>query len=337
MMRTLLRSGIVAVLTIVAATAAVGQEVTLRMAILGGVAKSAYGVTMLMVPETITKATNGRVKVELYDSLIPGTQLANAVRDGTVDMIGSVHVFLTGEEPRFGVGHLPGLLSNAQEYKKALDAYLGSLIAEAWDKRYNGHALTDGLWYDAPHFSNKPLAKLEDFKGLKVRTHNPEAAAMLVAIGAQPTRIAPGEMVTALQKGVIDALSTEYGSALSLGVQDGAKYASVWDFSVNLGWTVVINKESWAKLPQDLRAQISAGMKDLQERRFASYEAERTAIKEAMIKAGITFVPVDPAEQKKALSDKNVAEIYAGWYKRAASVGVDGPAVVAKIRQILGK
>lgn len=320
-----------------AVSGASAQEITLKMAILGGVGKSAYGVTMAQVPDAISKATDGKVKVEIYDSLVPGTQLANAVRDGTVDMIGSVHVYLTGEEPRFSIGHLPGLLTNAEEYKKVLDAYMQGLISEAWDTRYNAHLLATGLWYDAPHFSNKPIKTLADFKGLKVRTHNPEAAAMLVAIGAQPTQIAAGEMVAALQRGVIDALSTEYGSALSLGVQDAAKYAAVWDFSVNMGWTVAINNEAWAKIPDDLKGKISAGMKELQEARFAAYEGEREAIRKEMTSAGVEFVAVAPEEQKKAFSPENVKSIYDGWYDRAKKVGIDGPAVIEKIRGILGK
>lgn len=318
-------------------TTAGAQEITLRMAILGGVGKSAYGVTMSQVPEAISKATDGRVKVDIYDSLIPGTQLANSVREGTIDMIGAVHVYLTGEEPRFGIGHLPGLLTTSEEYKTVLDAYMADLIEEAWDTRYNSHALAHGIWYDAPHFSNKPLKTLEDFKGLKIRTHNPEAAAMLTAIGAHPTQIAAGEMTTALQRGVIDALSTEYGSALSLGVQEAAAYASVWDFSVNLGWTVAINKNSWSKIPDDLKEQITQGMKAFQEARFAAYEGERAAITKEMTDAGVEFVPVAPEEQQKAFTEENVKGIYDGWYARAQSVGVDGPAVIAEIRKILGK
>lgn len=322
---------------LLATSTASAQEVTLRMAILGGVGKSAYGVSMAQVPDAISKATDGRVKIELYDSLIPGTQLANAVRDGSVDMIGAVHVYLTGEEPRFGIGHLPNLLRTSEEYKTVLDAYMADLIADAWQTRYNGHALAHGLWYDAPHFSNKPLKTLEDFRGLKIRTHNPEAAAMLTAIGAQPAQIAAGEMTAALQRGVIDALATEYGSALSLGVQDAASYAAVWDFSVNTAWTLVINEDAWAKIPEDLQVQITEGATAFQEARFEAYEGERAAIRDAMTEAGVEFVDVAPEEQERAFSDEYMEGIYEGWYERAQTVGADGPAIVSRIKEILGK
>ncbi|MFO1188742.1 MAG: TRAP transporter substrate-binding protein DctP [Alphaproteobacteria bacterium] len=319
------------------AVPASAQQISLRMAILGGVGQSGYGEAMTGVPDVMAKATNGRVKVEIFDSLIPATQLGNAIRDGRIDMIGGVHPFLSGEEPRFTIGHLPGLIRNAAEYKKVLDAYMADVITEAWAKRYNGTALAHGIWYEAPHFSNKPITKLSDFKGLKVRSHNAEAAQMLTAIGAQPTQIAPGEMAGALQRGVIDALSTEYGSAVSLGMQDAAKYMENWEFSVNLGWTVVMNTAVWEKLPNDVKTQIRTGMKAFQEDRFATYDANSEKKKQILLSKGMVLVDVPPEEQAKAFTDQNVQAIYAGWYDRAKTIGVDGPAIVARVRQILGK
>lgn len=335
-MKTLIGAAL-AMLAFAVAAPAQAQQTTLRMAILGGVAQSGYGEAMLGVPEAISKATNGKVKVEIFDSLIPPTQLANALRDGRIDMIGGVHPYLTGEEARFGIGHLPGLMNSMEEYKVVLDAYMGDLIAQAWKTRYNGHVVTHGVWYENPHFSNKPLATLADFKGLKIRTHNAEAAQMLTLVGAHPTQIAASEMTGALQRGVIDALSTEWGSAVSLNVQDGAKYMAVWNFSVNLGWSVVFNNAVWEKLPADAKQQITAGMKAYQEERFANYRANSAKKRDALVAKGITFVEVPAAEQQKAFTEDNIKAVYAGWYERAAKVGVDGPAVVAKIREILKK
>lgn len=325
------------VIALLGAMPGYAQQISLRMAILGGVGQSGYGEAMTGVPEAFAKATNGRVKVEIFDSLIPATQLGNAIRDGRIDMIGGVHPFLSGEEPRFTIGHLPGLIRNAAEYKKVLDTYMAEVITEAWAKRYNGTALAHGIWYEAPHFSNKPIAKLEDFKGLKVRSHNAEAAQMLTAVGAQPTQIAPGEMAGALQRGVIDALSTEYGSAVSLGMQDAAKYMQNWEFSVNLGWTVVMNTAVWDKLPADVKTQISTGMKAYQEERFAKYDANSEQKKAILLSKGMVLIDVPAAEQQKAFTDQNVQAIYAAWYDRAKTVGADGPAIVARVRQILGK
>lgn len=336
-MKVLLRLALTAALAAIFALPSQAQQINLRMAILGGVSQSGYGEAMLGVPDAISKATNGKVKVEIFDSLIPPTQLANALRAGRIDMIGGVHPYLTGEEARFGIGHLPGLLTTMEEYKLVLDAYMADLIAEAWKTRYSGHVVTHGVWYENPHFSNKPLTKLSDFKGLKIRTHNAEAAQMLTLVGAHPTQIAAAEMTGALQRGVIDALSTEWGSAVSLNVQDAAKYMAVWNFSVNLGWSVVFNNGAWDKLPADIRQQISTGMKAYQEERFANYRANSAKKRDALVAKGVTFVDVPAEEQQKAFTEGNLKAVYAGWYERAAKVGVDGPGVVNRIRDILKK
>jgi TRAP-type transport system periplasmic protein len=334
-MRMLIRLTLLIALVAIVALPAQAQQITLRMAILGGVSQSGYGEAMLALPDVISKATNGKVKVEIFDSLIPPTQLANALRDGRIDMIGGVHPYLTGEEARFGIGHLPGLMNSMEEYKLVLDAYMAGLIAEAWKTRYRGHVVAHGVWYENPHFSNKPLTKLSDFKGLKIRTHNAEAAQLLTLVGAHPTQISAAEMTGALQRGVIDALSTEWGSAISLNVQDAAKYMTVWNFSVNLGWSVVFGVAVWDKLPEDVKQQITTGMKAFQEERFANYRTNSVKKRDTLVAKGITFVDVPAEEQQKAFTDENLKAVYAGWYERATKVGVDGPAVVAKIREIL--
>ncbi|MDP4534097.1 TRAP transporter substrate-binding protein DctP [Marinobacter salarius] len=313
------------------------EKITLRMAILGGVSESAYGEAMSKVPDAVSQATDGNVEVEIYDSLISPTELPTAVRSGRIDMIGAVHVYMTGEEPRFGVGHLPGLLRGAEDYQKVLNAFMGDMIADVWDSRYNAHALAQGIWYAQPHFSNQPLRTLSDFKGLKVRTHNAEAAQVLRAIGAQPAQIAASEMAGALQRGVIDALSTETGSAYSLGVQDAATYISGWQFGDLIGWTVAMNNEKWNSLPDEVKAQIGKGLSALQEERFETYASRKDKKLDLLIGKGMEYIEIAPEEQQKLFDPDVVGVVYEDWYQRVEEVGGDGQAIVKRAREVLGR
>lgn len=86
-----------------------------------------------------------------------------------------------------------------------------------------------------------------------------------------------------------------------------------------------------------MQAQIRTGMKAYQEERFATYDANSEKKKAILLSKGMVLVDVPAAEQQKAFTDQNVQAIYAAWYDRAKNVGADGPAIVARVRHILGK
>lgn len=335
-MKRLILSTVILGVMLSAGGQAVAQELKLRMAVIR-VPPTGYGEAMSEVPKRIEEATGGQVTVEIFDSLIPGDQLASALRDGRIDMIGGVHPYLTAEEPRFGIGHLPGLIRDAVEYKFVLDAYMEDLINEAWNDRYNGTALAHGLWYESPHFSTEPLDELSDFEGKKVRSHNAEAAQVLAAVGAEPTRIDFSEVGPALQRGVIDAVSTEYGTALLLGLSDVTSYMQNWDFSVNMGWAVVINNDVWAKLPDEFKEPVRTALAEMQEEHFANYHAKNLAKRQELVEQGITYVEITDEQNQAVFTDEVTSAIYEDWYERSEDVGFDGRAIVDRVRVILGR
>src|SRR5690606_38144383 len=77
-----------------------------------------YSILTQSVPERVAKATNGQVKVTVSDSLVPASQIATAIREGRVDLSAALHTYLAADEPRMGIFNLPGLINNAEEYKK---------------------------------------------------------------------------------------------------------------------------------------------------------------------------------------------------------------------------
>jgi TRAP-type C4-dicarboxylate transport system substrate-binding protein len=312
------------------------EEIKLRMAIIN-VPPTGYGEMMAEVPDRIKKATGGRVTVEVFNTLIPGNQLASALRDGRVDMIGSVDAYLGGEDPRLNIGHLPGLIRNVAEYKFVFDAYLENIVNESWNQRYNGTALAHGLFYNNPYYSNVKIEKLEDFKGLKVRANTSESAEMLVVVGAKPASIAFSEIGAGLQRGVIDVVAAEYGLAIMLNLQDVAQYMQDWDFSKQSSFGVIINNDSWEKIPDDLKAPIRETMRQMQEERFANYHPNNHLKRKVLTDGGIEWIQISESEKARAFTAENIRKIYEGWYNRAATAGVDGRPILQRIAELLDR
>jgi C4-dicarboxylate-binding protein DctP len=64
--------------------------------------------------------------------------------------------------------------------------------------------------------ANKPIRKVEDLKGQRIRTmEHPAHQAMVRALGASPTPIAFGELYSAVKSGVVDGLELPYQAFLN--------------------------------------------------------------------------------------------------------------------------
>jgi TRAP-type C4-dicarboxylate transport system substrate-binding protein len=309
-------------------------QTSLRMAVIP-VPGSFYSKVSASVPERVAKATGGMVKVEMFDSLIPGGQLASAVREGRVDMAGVIHPYLSSEDPRLTLSHLPGLIDNSSEYQKVLSSSWGAEMDEIWLKKYNAVRLMDGIWAAQAVFSRKPIRKIEDFRGLKIRVHNTEAANLMTALGAKPTPVAANEMLPALERGVIDAIITSIDVAQGLRFGDVAKHVQMWSFSSRAGFAIVINANTWNKLPPAAQTAMRKEMADIQREHFAQYEADNAKIIAAWKADKVDYYEVPAAELKRLYDPKFVNPVYEAWIKRAESV--DGKATAIRAQTVLGK
>lgn len=318
------------------ASAAGAQKFEFTMAMIPA-PSDPYSAFAMKVPERIAKATDGRVKITVSDSLIPGTQIVSAVRDGRVEMSAALHSYLTAEEPRFGIFNLPGLIEGIDDYKKVGNAFWFEDTHRIWKDRYKSIVLAEGAWCTQGLFTKAPIRTLEDFRNKRLRVHNPQTAELMNALGAKPVPLALPEVMPSLERGVIDGLFTSscYGNGqeywrVAKNVQD-------WSLGPINGWAIIINEGAWAKLPPDMQGKIRAEMLALQKEALDDHgKFTRTAL-DHMKANGTTLWTAPAAERKRLFDPKYVQPSYDAWTKRAKEVGFDGEAYLAKVRSALGR
>jgi TRAP-type transport system periplasmic protein len=319
-----------------AAAPAPAQEIDLTLAVIPAPG-DAYARMTATVPERIAKATAGRVKITVNDSIIAGPQIAASVRDGRVPMSAALHTYLAADEPRMGIFNLPGLVENMAEYTYVFNAFWGEDLAQIWRDKWNAVVLAEGAWCTQQLFSKEPIQKLEDFRNKKLRVHNPQTAALMNALGAKPVPLQLSEVVPSLERGVIDGLftSTCYGHGQEYWKL--AKNVQNWSLGPLNGWAILVNKEAWAKIPAELQGKIRAEMQNLQHEAMYGYHAFVRAAMDDMRKNGVTFWVAPKAERDRIFDPKYTKPVFESWYKRAEAVGFDGKAYVERVRQVLGK
>lgn len=114
-------------------------------------------------------------------------------------------------------------------------------------------------------FSNKKATKMEDFKGMRVRTPG-WYMDIMNSIGASVSPLPGGEVYLALERGVIDA--AEFSAPAinyPMGFDEITKYViepGVHQPSVQC--SVFFNKDAWNKLPADLKWIVKIAAKETQ-------------------------------------------------------------------------
>ncbi|MDF2892933.1 MAG: tripartite ATP-independent periplasmic transporter solute receptor, DctP family [Clostridia bacterium] len=156
--------------------------------------------------------------------------------------------------PELAVFDLPNVFSkyDAATIDRALNkSAFTDLINEAYAKAgfVNLGYLQGGTFRETS--SNKNITKLEDFKGLKIRTmENKYHMAYWQALGANPTPVIFAELYMALQQGLVEAEENAYDTMFN------AKFMEVQKYVINTHHLLylnqfIMNKDLYEKMPAD--------------------------------------------------------------------------------------
>ncbi|MBU0987428.1 MAG: TRAP transporter substrate-binding protein [Proteobacteria bacterium] len=205
----------------------------------------------------IEKQTNGQVQITVF----PGGTLTKAPQcyDGTVkgisDLGFSLFAYTRGRFPVMAAADLPMGYPNGK---------VASHVADEFAKTYNPEELHDvKVLYIHAHgpgllHTKKPVRKLEDLKGMKIRATG-LSAKVVEALGGVPVAMPQGGTYEALQKGVVE------GTFGPMEVLKGWKQAEVIKYTTEcygVGYTttffIVMNLDKWKALPDDVKKVFEA-------------------------------------------------------------------------------
>lgn len=157
----------------------------------------------------VKDGTGGQVTIDIK----PASQLFNlrtsaeALQLGTLDLCWSDLGTLANWQPQFGFISLPFLFNDFDHVKRVMYGPIGKQVVDAAKDTLGVEILSLGASGFRVFFSKKPIHKADEVRGIKLRVPEiPTWVEMAKAMGANPTPIPAGDMYTALQTGVIDAV-----------------------------------------------------------------------------------------------------------------------------------
>jgi TRAP-type C4-dicarboxylate transport system substrate-binding protein len=312
-MRRIYFAAFAALATALPPGAAGAQEVTLR-AVSSFAENTQFSKNFERFIAQVNKTGKGVIQINYIGGprAMPPFEVGNAVRTKVVDMANVTGAFYTNLMPEADGFKLVGKPMSEQR-KNGTWAY----INELHNKKMNS-------WYLARQFHNVPFhiylnKKIDklDFTGLKIRV-TPVYRDIVQALGGTPITTAPGEVFTALERGVVDGYGWPITGIFDLGWDKVTKFRMEPPFySVEVN--VLVNLDVWKGLNDAQRKVLNGAalwLEALDSENNAAVKAER----ERQTKAGIQAIDFGPAAAKQFLAKANDVA-WASVIKRAPEEG----------------
>jgi TRAP-type C4-dicarboxylate transport system substrate-binding protein len=204
----------------------------------------------------VEKRTNGKVKVTYFPggTLTPAAQTYDGVVKGIADIGFSVLGYTRGKFPMMGVIDLPLGYKSGTQATALINAYYKKFKPKDLDEvqvmYLHGHG-------PALIHTKKPVYKLEDLKGMKIRAQG-TVVPIVQALGGAPVGATMPETYDALRTGVVE------GSVAPYEALQGWKWGEVvaattesYSCAYTAGMFVVMNKAKWNSLPPDIQKIIA--------------------------------------------------------------------------------
>ncbi|HEY3275207.1 MAG TPA: TRAP transporter substrate-binding protein [Syntrophorhabdaceae bacterium] len=263
----------------------------------------------------VEKRTNGKVKIAYFPggTLTPAAQTYDNVVKGIADIGFSVLGYTRGKFP------MMGMLDNPLGYRSSavatglINAYFQKFKPKELDEVHvlylHGHG--PGILH-----TKKPVTKLEDVKGMKIRAQG-TVVPVVQALGGAAVGATMPETYDALRTGVVD------GSMAPFEALKGWKWGEVINSSTECygaAYTatmfVVMNKAKWNKLPADVQKVFTDVSQEWIGKQAQVWDEIDKEGKEFTIKRGNKIIPLSAEENARwAARVKPIMDSYAAELK----------------------
>ncbi len=276
----------------------------------------------------IQARTDGRIKIEVYwgGALANFKEMAEAVKDGLTDVGWVTSAYHPGYLEMVRAAHSVALLNPEKDpvnYMEKWNRYLEKLPEfYSYEAKKNNMVPISAIYYDEYWiFSKKPIRTIADLKGLKIRAISAPHQVVFKAVGASPTFIGAGEMYSALEKGIIDAVCYSPDTAKRYNIHEITKYLTKISLQPGCAyWTMnlgTFQKLSWLdqKILLDMGRQASMD-------KAAFMAEERGRALETFKKAGMEIIEFPEADVNKLKNLPEFKEYAQVWVNEKAAMGM---------------
>lgn len=217
--------------------------------------------------ERVNKLSNGKLQIKVYPAgeLCSANEVLEMVSSGAVEAGGDVPCYWGGKNSVFDLLCTSQVGFTAEDYMSWIYQAGGFEIYNEMYGKFNCLYFPHNLGHmESGIRSKKPIYKLTDLKGKKIRMSGIVQSKLLQHYGGKPVSISVAELYEAIRRGTIDGaeVSNPYNDK-SFHVEEVAKYwlAPGWH-QTGVVYGIMVNQEAYQSLPEYLQEIIKSAARD---------------------------------------------------------------------------
>jgi TRAP-type C4-dicarboxylate transport system substrate-binding protein len=305
------------------AQTASAQEVTLK-AVTSFAEKTTYSKPFERFIERVNQTGKGLVQINYIGGpkAMPPFEVGNALKSGVVDIANATGAFYTNVMPESDAWKLTERPMPELRKNGGFDA-MAALYAQKMNAVFLARLVDNNPFH---LYLNKPITKA-DLTGLKLRI-TPVYRDFFQALGATVVQTAPGEVYTALERGVVDGYGWPITGVFDLGWNEKTKYRVDPGF-YTAEVSVLVNKTTWDKLTDAQREVLRKAGAEGEAVAVAEFAKENAADTKRQADAGIQTIKLEGAVGTEYYN-KAYESGWAGVIKQSPDTG-------AKLKEFFSK
>ncbi len=297
--------------------------------------KTHQGQGVARFVQLVEQKSQGNIKIKAFygGALGNDVQVTSALQGGTIEFTVPQTTTLTGMVKEMEVLDFPFLFATEQEADAVLDGPIGRRLLDTLPaKGLVGLAYWENGFFNATN-SKRPIARVEDFQGLKFRAIQAKISQETVrALGAVPVPLAVPELYTALETRTVDGQGTPTAVIAALKLGEVQKYLSITRHAYG-AFLPLVSKKFWDKLTDaDRKILVDAAVEARAYQRQVARDQARSA--QAALAAGGMQVNEVTAAETARMRDK----VKPVWDQFGKEVGVAlFSEVLAEVEKVRGR
>ena len=268
---------------------AFSRKIIVKMATLAPEGTDWHGMLIEMGQEW-KKVTKGKVELRIYPGGVIGDErdMVRKMRIGQIHAAGISTEGLTEIDSDFSAFYVPLAFQNEDDIKRVLEDMLPSLEKKIEEKGFKLLYIADLGW--AYWFSNSMVKTPIDLKNKKIFTWAGDFkwAEIYKKAGFNPVPLASTDILSGLQTGLIDAISTMPLYALA------QQSFGIANHMLDLKWGalmagIIINQKTWNRIPKKYHNDLISAAQAIRKKHLETNRTAEQQALEAMKQYGLTI------------------------------------------------
>jgi len=287
-----------------------------------------HDVNLKQFAREIEEGLKGKVKITTHHaaSLFKHPEIKVAVKTGQIQLAEYQLDNFSNQDEFYNFDCVPFMATSFHETSLLWEAALPLM-----QKRFKREGVKFLYWSPWPavgFYTKKKVERIEDFKGMKMRTFNRLGADLAKLMGMQPVVIAAAEIPQAFSTNLIDSMITSSATGVSAQAWDFVKYfldARVWHGTLQ----IVMNERAFQSLSPEAQKVILDAAGSAEKRAMQKAIEAADSEKKILVQKGMAVS--EPSQEFMRQAQALAQNMIADWVKLT---GDDGKQFVTRYEDL---